>query len=338
MGDKFDPKKLMGVTMLDAVNRANIFGAELMSHNPREVVVPVVGGHARVTILPLLSQVKPPCSFTQKEIEYLTVRMENGGIEVVKAKTGAAVKFEDACLKGLRGDANIVECAFVATHVTELPFFASKAEVMSHNPREVVVPVVGGHARVTILPLLSHVKLPCSFTQKEIDYLTDRMENGGIEVVKAKSGAVKFADACLKGLRGDASIVECTFVATHMTELPFFASKVRLGRCEVDEVYGLGPLNKYERMGLEKAKEELEGVLRKGLRGDANIVECAFVATHVTGLPFFASKVRLGRCGVDEVYGLGPLNEYERMGLEKTKKELEGVLRKVLALCRSKDS
>ncbi|XP_013623303.1 malate dehydrogenase 1, peroxisomal [Brassica napus] len=60
-----------------------------MSHNPREVVVPVVGGHAIVTILPLLSQVKPPCSFTQKEIEYLTDRMENGGIEVVKAKAGA---------------------------------------------------------------------------------------------------------------------------------------------------------------------------------------------------------------------------------------------------------
>nr|VDD37333.1 unnamed protein product [Brassica oleracea] len=139
------------------------------------------------------------------------------------------------------------------------------AEVMSHNPREVVVPVVGGHARVTILPLLSQVKLPCSFTQKEIEYLTDRMENGGIEVVKAKYGAVKFADACLKGLRGDASIVECTFVATHVTELPFFASKVRLGRCGVDEVYGLGPLNKYERMGLEKAKKELEGVLRKVL-------------------------------------------------------------------------
>jgi hypothetical protein len=33
---------------------------------------------------------------------------------------------------------------------------------------------------------------------------------------------------------------------------------------------------------------------------------------QVTELPFFASKVRLGRCGIDEVYGLGPLNEYER--------------------------
>ncbi|KAF3551313.1 hypothetical protein DY000_02009907 [Brassica cretica] len=118
MGDKFDPKKLMGVTMLDAVNRANTFVAELMSHNPREVVVPVVGGHARVTILPLLSQVKPPCSFTQKEIEYLTVRMENGGIEVVKAKTGA-------------GSATL-------SMVTELPFFASKVRLGRCGVNEVM--------------------------------------------------------------------------------------------------------------------------------------------------------------------------------------------------------
>lgn len=29
----------------------------------------------------------------------------------------AAVKFADACLRGLRGDAGIVECAFVASQV-----------------------------------------------------------------------------------------------------------------------------------------------------------------------------------------------------------------------------
>ena len=42
--------------------------------------------------------------------------------------------------------------------VNAMVFYGLKqAEVMSHNPREVVVPVVGGHARVTILPLLSQV-------------------------------------------------------------------------------------------------------------------------------------------------------------------------------------
>lgn len=33
---------------------------------------------------------------------------------------------------------------------------------------------------------------------------------------------------------------------------------------------------------------------------------------QVTELPFFATKVRLGRGGAEEVYQLGPLNEYER--------------------------
>lgn len=36
------------------------------------------------------------------------------------------------------------------------------------------------------------------------------------------------------------------------------------------------------------------------------------ILTQVTELPFFASKVRLGRTGAEEVYQLGPLNEYER--------------------------
>eukprot|EP00262_Sarcandra_glabra_P004396 TRINITY_DN1537_c0_g1_i1.p1 TRINITY_DN1537_c0_g1~~TRINITY_DN1537_c0_g1_i1.p1 ORF type:complete len:273 (-),score=38.91 TRINITY_DN1537_c0_g1_i1:74-892(-) len=79
----FDPKRLLGVTMLDVV-RANTFVAEVLGIDPQEVDVPVVGGHAGVTILPLLSQVKPPCSFTAEEINSLTERIQNGGTEVVE--------------------------------------------------------------------------------------------------------------------------------------------------------------------------------------------------------------------------------------------------------------
>ncbi|KAA8546630.1 hypothetical protein F0562_002631 [Nyssa sinensis] len=91
----YDPTRLMGVTMLDVV-RANTFVAEVLGLDPREVDVPVVGGHAGFTILPLLSQicpqfiqVKPSCSFTPQETEYLTARIQNGGREVVEAKAGA---------------------------------------------------------------------------------------------------------------------------------------------------------------------------------------------------------------------------------------------------------
>lgn len=147
---------------------------------------------------------------------------------------------------------------------------------MGLDPREVDVPVVGGHAGVTILPLLSQVKPPCSFTPEETDYLTSRIQNGGTEVVEAKAGAgsatlsmayaaVKFADACLRGLRGDAGVVQCAFVASQVTELPFFASKVRLGRTGINEIYPLGPLNEYERVGLEKAKKELAESIQKGI-------------------------------------------------------------------------
>uniref|UniRef100_A0A2N9J1E8 Malate dehydrogenase n=1 Tax=Fagus sylvatica TaxID=28930 RepID=A0A2N9J1E8_FAGSY len=125
---------------------------------------------------------------------------------------------------------------------------------------------VGGHAGVTILPLLSQVKPPMLFYQKKKlnTYNKNRIQNGGTEVVEAYA-AVKFADACLRGLKGDAGVVECAFVASQVTELPFFASKVRLGRIGAEEIYQLGPLNEYERIGLEKAKKELAASIQKGI-------------------------------------------------------------------------
>lgn len=36
-----------------------------------------------------------------------------------------------------------------------------------------------------------------------------------------------FADACLKGLNGVPDVVECSYVQSTVTELPFFASKVK---------------------------------------------------------------------------------------------------------------
>jgi len=50
-----------------------------------------------------------------------------------------------------------------------------------------------------------------------------------------------------------------------VTELPFFASKVRLGRRGAEEVLSLGPLSELERAGLEKAKGELAESIRKGV-------------------------------------------------------------------------
>ena len=52
----YNPRKLLGVTKLDVL-RANTFVAEAIGIPPERMSVPVIGGHAGVTILPLLSQV-----------------------------------------------------------------------------------------------------------------------------------------------------------------------------------------------------------------------------------------------------------------------------------------
>ncbi|XP_021811845.1 malate dehydrogenase, mitochondrial-like [Prunus avium] len=154
-------------------------------------------------------------------------------------------------------------------------FYAGKANV---EASEVDVPVVGGHAGITILPLFSQVtqKLK-TLSDEEIKALTKRTQDGGTEVVEAKAGkgsatlsmayaGAIFADACLKGLNGVPDVVECSFVQSSVTELPFFASKVRLGKNGVEEVLGLGPLSDHEKQGLQSLIPELKASIEKGIK------------------------------------------------------------------------
>ncbi|KAG6525537.1 malate dehydrogenase, chloroplastic-like [Zingiber officinale] len=134
----YDPKKLFGVTTLDVV-RANTFVAQKKQLQLIDVDVPVIGGHAGITILPLLSKTMPSVTFTDEEIENLTVRIQNAGTEVVEAKAGAgsatlsmayaAARFVESSLRALDGDGDVYECSFVQSELTDLPFFASRVKL-----------------------------------------------------------------------------------------------------------------------------------------------------------------------------------------------------------------
>ncbi|WOH05893.1 hypothetical protein DCAR_0625316 [Daucus carota subsp. sativus] len=154
-------------------------------------------------------------------------------------------------------------------------FYAGKANV---NVAEVNVPVVGGHAGITILPLFSQATPQANNLSDEVlTALTKRTQDGGTEVVEAKAGkgsatlsmayaGALFADACMKGLNGVPDVVECSFVQSSITELPFFVSKVRLGKNGVEEVLGLGALSDYEKQGLEALLPELKSSIEKGIK------------------------------------------------------------------------
>ncbi|AKH63659.1 MULTISPECIES: malate dehydrogenase [Photorhabdus] len=140
----YDKNRLFGVTTLDII-RSNTFVAELKGKKPQEIEVPVIGGHSGVTILPLLSQI-PGVSFTDEELAALTKRIQNAGTEVVEAKAGggsatlsmgqAAARLGLSLVRGLQGESNVVECAYVEGDGKYARFFAQPVRLGKNGVEE----------------------------------------------------------------------------------------------------------------------------------------------------------------------------------------------------------
>jgi len=142
----FDPRKICGVTSLDIV-RANKFVHELTGLPVEEIDVPVVGGHAGATILPLFSQVPAASKLSADQITALDKHVQDAGTDVVNAKGGkgsatlsmayAGAKFANAVLQGLAGQ-DTTECAYVIRNPGEaLPYLASKVTFGVNGVKEV---------------------------------------------------------------------------------------------------------------------------------------------------------------------------------------------------------
>jgi len=130
----YDANKVFGVTTLDLV-RANTFVAEAAGLDVNAVHVPVIGGHAGASILPVLSKTTPAVNFDQATLEALTHRIQNGGTEVVQAKAGAGsatlsmakagAQFAINLVKAMKGEKGILEYAYVESKETECQWFST---------------------------------------------------------------------------------------------------------------------------------------------------------------------------------------------------------------------
>merc|ERR1712039_165006 len=140
------------------------------------------------------------------------------------------------------------------------------------------VPVVGGHAGTTILPLFSQVPAAKSIPADKIPALDKHVQDAGTDVVNAKGGkgsatlsmayaGAKFANAVLSGLAGTET-TECAYVARdpdERSELPYFSSRVTFGTTGVQKVHDIGKLNEYERDRLLECVRTLRGEIDMGL-------------------------------------------------------------------------
>jgi malate dehydrogenase len=149
------------------------------------------------------------------------------------------------------------------------------SENQGMDPTTTNVPVIGGHAGKTILPLLSQVP-GAQFDDASRDALTHRIMFGGDEVVKAKAGGgsatlsmavagAQFADRVMKAKSGVEGIVECTYVESDITDAAFFSSPVELGPDGVKKINGFGTLSDYEQKLLDEMLPELKAQIAKGV-------------------------------------------------------------------------
>lgn len=149
------------------------------------------------------------------------------------------------------------------------------AEITGANPADIDIPVVGGHAGKSILPLFSQDKIASGIPSDKIGALDVRVQDGGTEVVEAKAGkgsatlsmaysGARLGGAVLKGLSGELT-TECAYVMSNVTSLPYFSSKVTFGKKGVEKVHDVGPMNAYEQKRFEEASTQLKAEIEKGL-------------------------------------------------------------------------
>merc|ERR1711865_1241433 len=138
------------------------------------------------------------------------------------------------------------------------------------------IPVIGGHAGKTILPLFSQDPAGASIPADMIPELDERVQNAGTEVVKAKNGkgsatlsmaysGARLAKAVLSGLAG-VPVIECAYVESNVIEgLPYFASQVEFGRNGIGAILDIGILSPHEQSRLEELAPILQGEIEDGL-------------------------------------------------------------------------
>lgn len=123
--------------------------------------------------------------------------------------------------------------------------------------------------------MLSQCKPAVNFSANEVKALSERIQEAGTEVVKAKAGAgsatlsmayagARFALSLVRAIRGDSNVIECAYVQSNVTEATYFSTPLKIGKNGIEENLGLPKLNAFEQELLKAAIPELKKNIQKG--------------------------------------------------------------------------
>lgn len=130
---KFDPRRVIGVTTLDEV-RAATFVARASNVDPATLNIPVICGHSGITIVPLLSQCNPSVNIPEKLACQITENIREAGTRVVEAKADkgsatlsmawAGASFAIKLIRALRGENGVVACGYILSDICDTKYFS----------------------------------------------------------------------------------------------------------------------------------------------------------------------------------------------------------------------
>ncbi|WFD31509.1 malate dehydrogenase [Malassezia sp. CBS 17886] len=168
--------------------------------------------------------------------------------------------------------------------------FVAEAEGKPQDAGHYRVPVIGGHSGVTIVPLLSQAQPKVTVGEKQIAEITEHIQFGGDDVVKAKNNTgsatlsmahagARFAIAVMEAAQGKKSeLPHYSFVdlaadpagskgaaAVIGDKTAFFSLPLQLGPTGVEKILPLGALSPFEKEGITKAVDALQGNIAKGI-------------------------------------------------------------------------
>lgn len=190
-------------------------------------------------------------------------------------------RFED-CYRRIFG-VTTLDVVRASTLTARSAFFKPEPSGLFKDPAKIQVPVVGGHAGKTIIPLLSQSqpKIDKDRLQKEKATtltLIESIQQAGIEVLNAKKGtgsatlamayaACKFTISLLRASMGEQNIVEYAYVRHEkpvVNELEYFSTPLLLGKDGYIKSLGLGKLLSFEEKMIEEGSKELRTSVAKG--------------------------------------------------------------------------
>jgi malate dehydrogenase len=106
--------------------------------------------------------------------------------------------------------------------------------------------------------------------------LTKRIQNAGTEVVEAKAGggsatlsmgqaAFRFCMSLIRGLQGEANVVECAYIAGDSEYAPLFAQPVLLGKHGIEKILAVGDLSAFEVQARDSMLDTLKADIQLGV-------------------------------------------------------------------------